>query len=182
MKIELTLDEAYARASGRLRQKMEYSIRLLQKAERLALAYDSRGGYYLAFSGGKDSQALLHIAQLAGVRYEGHMNLTSVDPPEVIRFVKEHYPEVELIKPKASIYQIAVEKTLLRAVPRGEAQQAAPRPTAQEHQHHQCHRRAHRGLYQRKGKSADISHHPLDRARRVGVPEPRVPRAPLPAL
>ena len=41
------------------------------------------------------------------------MNLTSVDPPEVIRFVKEHYPEVELIKPKASIYQIAVEKTLL---------------------------------------------------------------------
>ena len=92
---------------------MEYSIHLLQKAERLALAYDSRGGYYLAFSGGKDSQALLHIAQLAGVRYEGHMNLTSVDPPEVIRFVKQHYPEVELIKPKASIYQIAVEKTLL---------------------------------------------------------------------
>lgn len=41
------------------------------------------------------------------------MNLTSVDPPEVIRFVKEHYPEVQLIKPKASIYQIAVEKTLL---------------------------------------------------------------------
>lgn len=73
----------------------------------------TRGGYYLAFSGGKDSQALLHIAQLAGVRYTGHMNLTSVDPPEVIRFLKQHYPEVELIKPKASIYQIAVEKTLL---------------------------------------------------------------------
>lgn len=71
------------------------------------------GGYYLAFSGGKDSQALLHIAQLAGVRYEGHMNLTSVDPPEVIRFLKRYYPEVELIRPKKSIYQIAVEKTLL---------------------------------------------------------------------
>ena len=71
------------------------------------------GGYYLAFSGGKDSQALLHIAQLAGVRYEGHMNLTSVDPPEVIRFVKREYPEVELIKPHDSIYHVAVEKTLL---------------------------------------------------------------------
>lgn len=113
MKIDLSLEQAYARASSGLRKKMEYSIRLLQKAERLALAYDSRGGYYLAFSGGKDSQALLHIAQLAGVRYEGHMNLTSVDPPEVIRFVKQHYPEVQLIKPKASIYQIAVEKSLL---------------------------------------------------------------------
>ena len=100
MKIDLSLNEAYARASSGLRQKMEYSIRLLRKAERLALAYDSRGGYYLAFSGGKDSQVLLHIAQLAGVQFTGHMNLTSVDPPEVIRFVRQHY-------------QIAVEKTLL---------------------------------------------------------------------
>lgn len=44
MKIDLSLNEAYARASEGLRQKMEYSIRLLQKAEHLALAYDSRGG------------------------------------------------------------------------------------------------------------------------------------------
>lgn len=47
MKIGLTIDEAYARASERLRRKMEYSIRLLQKAERLALAYDTRGGITL---------------------------------------------------------------------------------------------------------------------------------------
>ena len=47
MKIELTLEEALARASEGLRQKMEYSIRLLQKAERLALAYDARGGITL---------------------------------------------------------------------------------------------------------------------------------------
>ena len=44
MKIDLSLDEALARASKGLRQKMEYSVRLLQKAERLALAYDQRGG------------------------------------------------------------------------------------------------------------------------------------------
>ena len=41
------------------------------------------------------------------------MNLTSVDPPEVIRFVKQAYPEVDLIKPKKSIYQLAVEKQIL---------------------------------------------------------------------
>ncbi len=41
------------------------------------------------------------------------MNLTSVDPPEVIRFVKRYYPEVELIKPKVSIYNLAVGKQLL---------------------------------------------------------------------
>lgn len=112
MQLNITLKEAYGRASKRLRRKMEYSISLLRKAEKLALAYDT-GGYYLAFSGGKDSQALFHIAQLAGVQFEGHMNLTSVDPPEVIRFVKREYPEVELIKPKDSIYHVALRKQLL---------------------------------------------------------------------
>ena len=41
------------------------------------------------------------------------MNLTSVDPPEVIRFVKKCYPDVELVKPKESIYSIAIRKKIL---------------------------------------------------------------------
>lgn len=44
MKINITLAQAYGRASKRLRRKMEYSISLLRKAEKLALAYDTRGG------------------------------------------------------------------------------------------------------------------------------------------
>lgn len=113
MNINITLSEALDRASSRLRKKMLHSVELLQKAEKLALSYDAEQGYYLAFSGGKDSQALYHRAQLAGVKFQGHMNLTSVDPPEVIRFVKQNYPEVELIKPKKSIFQIAIERQIL---------------------------------------------------------------------
>lgn len=113
MKINITLAEALDRASARLRKKMLHSVELLQKAEKIALNYDAKQGYFLAFSGGKDSQALYHIAQLAGVRFQGHMNLTSVDPPEVIRFVKKNYPEVELRKPGKSIFQHAVEKQIL---------------------------------------------------------------------
>ena len=62
MQLNITLKEAYGRASKRLRRKMEYSISLLRKAEKLALAYDTRGGYYLAFSGGKDVRrsSILH--------------------------------------------------------------------------------------------------------------------------
>lgn len=96
-----------------LRKKIEYSINLLQRAERMALRLDPENGFWLAFSGGKDSQALYHVAKLAGVKFKAHMNLTSVDPPEVIRFVKEHYPEVELIKPKMSIYDMAKRKHIL---------------------------------------------------------------------
>ena len=47
MKINMTLAQAYGRASKRLRRKMEYSISLLRKAEKLALAYDTRGGITL---------------------------------------------------------------------------------------------------------------------------------------
>ena len=113
MNINITLSEALERASEGLRKKMLHSVELLQKAEKIALNYDAKNGYYLAFSGGKDSQALFHMTQLAGVKFCGHMNLTSVDPPEVIRFVKKNYPEVELIKPGKSIFQHAIEKQIL---------------------------------------------------------------------
>lgn len=115
MKTNITLEQALAKASKGLKKKMMYSIKLLRKAEGIALYYSVGGnnGYYLAFSAGKDSQALYHIAELAGVKFDAHMNLTSVDPPEVIRFVKKQYPEVDLIKPKKSIYQLAIEKQIL---------------------------------------------------------------------
>ena len=113
MNINITLSEALELASEGLRKKMLHSVELLQKAEKIALNYDAENGYYLAFSGGKDSQALFHMTQLAGVKFCGHMNLTSVDPPEVIRFVKKNYPEVELIKPRKSIFQHAIEKQIL---------------------------------------------------------------------
>lgn len=97
----------------KLDKKIDYSINLLRKAEPMALRLDPENGFNLAFSGGKDSQALYHIAQMAGVKFKAHMSLTSVDPPEVIRFVKRQYPDVELIKPKMSIYDMALKKHVL---------------------------------------------------------------------
>lgn len=96
-----------------LQSKIDYSIALLRKCEKMALDYDPENGFYLAFSGGKDSQALYHIAKMAEVKFKAHMNLTSIDPPDVIRFVKHNYPDVELIKPKMSIYDMALKKHLL---------------------------------------------------------------------
>ena len=64
--------------------KLQHSIELLQKSETLALRYYDKG-FYLAFSGGKDSQALYYVAKLAGVKYESHYSLTTLDPPECAR-------------------------------------------------------------------------------------------------
>lgn len=96
-----------------LKDKIDYSIALMRKAEKLALEYDPVDGFYLAFSGGKDSQAIYHLAQMAGVRFKAHMNFTSVDPAEVVRFTKRQYPDVERIPPKISIYNRAKKKGIL---------------------------------------------------------------------
>ena len=63
-------------------------------------------GYYLAFSGGKDSQCIYHLAEMAEVKFDSHMNLTSVDPPEVIRFVRQYYPLVKLHRPERTMWQL----------------------------------------------------------------------------
>lgn len=111
--IHISLADAIQRASKPLQRKIQKSIELLQKAERLALRYDSDGGYFLAFSGGKDSQALYHIAKLAGVKFNANINFTSVDPPQVVRFVHRQYPDVVCHAPKKSIYDLAVDKGIL---------------------------------------------------------------------
>ena len=48
--------------------------------------------YWLAFSGGKDSCVILELAKMAGVNFEAHYNVTSVDPPELVRFIKKQHP------------------------------------------------------------------------------------------
>lgn len=85
----------------------------MRKAEALALRFDPDDGFYLAFSGGKDSQALLHLAQMANVKFKAYMNFTSVDPGEVVRFVKRQYPDVVRVPPRISIYDMAKKKGIL---------------------------------------------------------------------
>ena len=94
-------------------ERLQHSIELLRKAEKIALKYDAENGYFLAFSGGKDSQALYHVAKLAGVKFRAHMNFTSVDPPQVIRFVRKQYPDVITHAPHKSIYQLAIDRGIL---------------------------------------------------------------------
>ena len=49
----------------------------------------------LSFSGGKDSLVIYHLAKMAGIEFKAQYSPTSVDPPELIKFIKEKYPEVE---------------------------------------------------------------------------------------
>lgn len=63
-------------------------------------AFEPEDGYYLAFSGGKDSQCIYHLAEMAGVKFDAHYRITSVDPPELVRFIKNQYPDVHMDYPR----------------------------------------------------------------------------------
>lgn len=111
--LDLRLEDVLQKFSKEFQKKILHSVELIRKAEPLALAYDPNDGFFNTFSGGKDSQCLYHIVKMAGVKHKTHMNLTSVDPPEVIRFVKTEYPDVVLAKPKDSIFHLAMKKNIL---------------------------------------------------------------------
>lgn len=113
MTLDLTLEQALLKASPALREKMKKSIELIKKAEKLSLMYDDVDGFFLAFSGGKDSQALYHITELSGVKYKSNFSPTTVDPPQLIRFIRKNYPETKFGKVEKNIYDMAVEKTIL---------------------------------------------------------------------
>lgn len=68
--------------------------------------FEPEEGYYLAFSGGKDSQTIYHLAKEAGVKFDAHYNLTTLDPPELIHFIKDNYPDVIIDKPKQSMWKL----------------------------------------------------------------------------
>lgn len=59
-------------------------------------AFEPPEGYFVAFSGGKDSQCVYHLCEMAGVKFDAHYSITSVDPPELVRFIREKYPNVAM--------------------------------------------------------------------------------------
>lgn len=68
--------------------------------ERLKQIEPRGGSWYLAFSGGKDSCVIKALADMAGIKYDAHYRVSSVDPPELVRFIKEQHPDVSIDFPR----------------------------------------------------------------------------------
>ena len=68
-----------------------------QKTIERLKTFEPADGYYLAYSGGKDSDCIKILAQLAGVKYDAVHNLTTVDAPETVRYVQSQ-PDVKIDK------------------------------------------------------------------------------------
>ena len=66
----------------------------VKRAIDIAKAFEPSEGYYLAYSGGKDSTVVKAILDMAGVKYDTHYNVTTVDPPELVRFIISQFDHV----------------------------------------------------------------------------------------
>jgi phosphoadenosine phosphosulfate reductase len=70
-----------------------------KSVERLRI-FEPLEGYYLAFSGGKDSVAVKRLMDMAGVKYDAHYRVTTIDPPELVHFIQTAHPDVHRDRPE----------------------------------------------------------------------------------
>ncbi len=88
---------------------------LFGKLEDIAIerlkTFEPPEGYWVAYSGGKDSDVILDLVRRSGVKYDAHHSLTTADPPEVVWHVKEQ-ADVEIHKPKMTMWQLVRKKRM----------------------------------------------------------------------
>lgn len=95
-----------------MKDKERRAIEFIQKAESLALTMNEKG-FHLAFSGGKDSIVIYDLMKKSGCKFYAQMHITTVDPPELMKYVRKFYPEVTMIRPEKSMKQLIIEKGFL---------------------------------------------------------------------
>ena len=77
--------------------------------ERLKMFEPKDESYYVAISGGKDSDVIVKLCELANVKYELHHQHTTADAPQTVRYIRETYPNTIIDYPKTSIWKL-IEK------------------------------------------------------------------------
>jgi phosphoadenosine phosphosulfate reductase len=85
---------------------------LFDEAMAILHEHEPQEGYYLAFSGGKDSVVIYDLLVKSGCKFDAHFNFTSVDPPELRKFIRDNYPDAEWHYPKKTMFQLVEKKGL----------------------------------------------------------------------
>lgn len=75
----------------------------------IEIFYDPRKENIGAFSGGKDSVVLKHLMNRTGIPFAYKYSNTTIDPPGHMSFLRSKYPDVEIIHPRYSFWDL-IEK------------------------------------------------------------------------
>lgn len=88
---------------GEMKTKLQHAIDTIK-------FFEPPEGYYVAFSGGKDSIVVKALCDLAKVKYDSHYAITTVDPPDLTAFIKKEHSEVNRIIPEVNMWDLIVKK------------------------------------------------------------------------
>jgi phosphoadenosine phosphosulfate reductase len=111
----LTQQDAYEYAVQMpLAQKVKKSIELLKSIEgfREMFAKQYLPGMaandlpQLCFSGGNDSVCIKALADMAGLEYEAVYSVTTIDPPELVKFIKREHSDVKFNYPRMNFFKM----------------------------------------------------------------------------
>lgn len=86
-------------------------LQLEKKAIQRLQSFEPDNGYYLCYSGGKDSDVIKILAQLADVKFEAVNNHTTVDAPETVYYIRSQ-PDVRVDYPEKTMWQLIEQKLL----------------------------------------------------------------------
>lgn len=88
-------------------KKAEQAIRLIRSFGKTA---ENNGEVVeVAYSGGKDSDVLLHLVRASGIKYVARYKSTTIDPPGTIKHVQEQ-GDVEILRPKHTFFELVRKK------------------------------------------------------------------------
>lgn len=71
--------------------------------------YSTPEGYYVCFSGGKDSVVMYDLIKRSGVKYNAVHTFIAIEPPPLIEFMKTEYPEVVIEYPTENIAELIIK-------------------------------------------------------------------------
>lgn len=83
-------------------EKIEQAIKDLQ-------IHEPPEGFFVCFSGGKDTVVMYDLIKRAGVKYNAVHNYVAIEPPPLIDFIKEYYPEVYIDYPNDNMKELIIK-------------------------------------------------------------------------
>lgn len=104
---------------GTSQSMVNKSIKLIQDFEESAL-FRNPLGFVVGYSGGKDSDVLVHLFRRAGVKFCVVHNHTTLDMPETVYYVRRKFKEWEeqgidcrIYPPKINFWSLCLKKKML---------------------------------------------------------------------
>lgn len=83
------------------KRKIDFAINLLR-------SIPQDGPIELSYSGGKDSDVILRLARMSGIKFRAIYKNTTIDPPGTIKHCKDN--GVEILNPKHTFLELVAKK------------------------------------------------------------------------